>query len=282
MATHDRDRGFEPAERKDPGISPGFPSLRVPRRVPWAGLATVISSALIGAAAAWLLISPTPRTPLPRQELAALPSASPVPLPSPSDEPHESRRVKDKSRTSGRPNPGRQPARHTKIVFEPKGGHPGAAPPPPAPPSDPSGSDGSGKDGKRPRDSQKEEPEPEFQWPRTRLYHLYRKRDKLHYYTITATDSQAAQEQNGFKERLSPGYVYTHNAYPKKLIEIHPYALIEPVYIFRVDQGDATFPLYRLYKEGYKQMLTSWTHIRQAWLDKGWQDRGIVGYIYRP
>lgn len=289
MATQDRDPGFVPAERKDPVETTGYPSLRVPRRLPWAGIVTALTSALLGATVAWLVLTPEAEPELPpAQSLAALPSPTPSVhsrLDFSLDESQEVDEVsKDKNFGESR-NPSRMPPRHTRIVFEPKGSHSGAAPPPPPPSGTTSGDSGSSSRKSDSGSGSKEaetETEPEFRWPRTRLYHLYRKRDKLHYYTITATDSEAAQSQNGFKERLSPGFVYTHNAYPKKLIPIQPYALIEPVYIFKADQGDATFPLYRLYKSGYKQMLTSWTHIRQAWLDKGWQDRGIAGYIYRP
>ncbi len=276
MATQDRDR-FEQAERSDrQDLSPLGPVAhkeKISRKKRFTPLLTVGLSAIAGAAVGYLLFSDPPRRQVPSQELASIPSIG--------EETHDTldtastgrakepqKEKPDRNRTSFDRVVVAGPARSGTSVSQPA-----TSAPAPAPPSR----------SKPVKKEPKERIEPQFTWPPTPLYHLYRKRDKLHYYTTSGGTFESYQESEGFKPRLTPGYVYSENHYPRKLRSIHPYGLPEAVFVFMRDQGDETVPLYRLRNfGGNKDMYTSWDQIRQEWLERGWADEGIAGYIYRP
>lgn len=256
----------------------------------------MVASAVLGASAAFLVVDRPQQPEPPRQALGAVP---PVPSPEATpliSEPEKKKdrarpRSRDDKRVKARPQPRKK---HDRIVIRaPRttrptsigsagGSRTGSAGTASAPGKVRPAPDRKDKPkAKRPEKASKPE-RPEMQWPTRTLYHLYRKRDKINYYTTDPGINEARQKSDGYKGRLSPGLVYTENVYPRKLIGIQPYGVNSTVYIFREDQGEATVPLYKLYRSGYTQVLTSWESYRAKWIEKGYRDLGIVGYIYRP
>ncbi len=283
MERDGRDFGFEEARRDGlddlAELDLSAHRQRFYRRRIASPLAIMLLSALAGASVAWIVTSKTQSPDATPQSLVELPSASPVPdtevagIQVEFDENAKARRG-DKKGTRKNVTVRIKPKRSTpRRISAPS--YSTAAPSQPTAPSAPS-------DPKPKPKPQKPEAEP-FEWPKATLYHLFRKRDKQHYYTVDASEAEARRTGDGYKDRLSPGFVYTRNKYPKKLIPVSMWPIPFYVYIFRVDQGAETVPLYRLSRRGGANvMYTSWEDIRASWIEKGWTDHGYIGFIYRP
>jgi hypothetical protein len=285
MESDGRDFGFDEARRNGlddlAGLDLSAHRQRFYRRRIASPIAIMVLSAVAGASAAWIVTSKTQTPQTTPQSLVELPSASPVP-----DVEVAGVQLEFDENAQPRPGDRKDRIKNVTVRIKPKRSAPSRTSAPsyyagvPSQPAPPSGAKDPAPEPKP--QPQKPEAEP-FEWPKATLYHLFRKRDKQHYYTVSASEAEVRRTGDGYKDRLSPGYVYTRNKYPKKLIPVSMWPMAAYVYVFRVDQGAETVPLYRLSRRGGANvMYTSWEDIRASWIEKGWTDHGYIGFIYRP
>jgi hypothetical protein len=276
----DDDTGFQlgPEDLPPP---PDLPALdlttykeRRPRRIRFTPVATMLLSLAAGTATGYLIFVRPVKPPPPVQQLSGtLSLPSPEPLETTATTPRTRSGDRSRSRQDRKQASVQLKVRKTKTISAPA---PVAQAPAPA-----STSDGRREKKKRNRAGQDQGP----QWPTATLFHLYRKRDRRHIYTIDAALAQYARQSDGYKDRLQPGLVYLEDGKGRVRVPVDVfvdyYGNSVPAFVFAEDQGAKTFPLYYLTGNQGREMVTSWEDIRASWIDKGWVDQGVVGFIYR-
>lgn len=253
--------------------------LRLP---PWAIAAT---SALAGAVAGFVLFSnPAPAPPPQAQQLAGTHSE-------PSErvaeiEPEVKGKVitrarGDRMRATVKPKVKRGGSKHATVVA------PGSAAAssaqgtsPPAPSGSTAAPATQPKKDKKPPKRHEGGQKGEVAHPTATLFHLFRKNGKSHYFTADPDTAQVRRQGDGYKDRLSPGFVYMQPG--DGLVKVPVSSDGVATYVYAKDKGDDTYPLWHITGPGGRQFVTSWPEIRDSWVGKGWSVIGTVGYIYRP